>query len=273
MRRLALLLSLPAVLFAAPQTRDVSLQSADGFTLRGTLTMPEGPGKHPVVILAHQFRSDRSGWGTLPEKLQQRGVATLALDLRGHGASTQKDGVTVAVSDDFDASAKAVGFAQIPDDLVLAAAWVRKQPGINPRRVGLAGSSVGATSVLLAAPRIHPIAVLALSPGGNTHGIAEAAGQAHAAVMVMAALGDKTAAEAATALKPVLGTYVRTFEGNDHGFAFLKDHTDVMNVFLAEYLTRRDYAPSPNKTTKSEAPSNVVTNETLKAGTAVEAVK
>ena len=266
MRRLALLLSLPALLFAAPETREVTLQSADGFTLKGTLTVPEGKGKHPVVILAHQFRSDRNGWAPLTDKLQQRGIATLALDLRGHGASTQKDGATVTVSDNFDASAKAVGFDQIPQDLLLAATWVRKQPGINGRRLALAGSSVGATSALLAAPQVHPTAVLALSPGGDTRAITEATSRAYAAVMLLAAKDDKAAADAATAIHPILGTHIRIFDGSDHGFAFFKDHSDVMAVFLAEYLTRREYtmAAPETKIEKPAANEVVVPTEVVK---------
>jgi dienelactone hydrolase len=256
MRRLTLLLSLPAalpcLLSAAPTTREVTLQSADGFTLQGTLTLPEGKGKHPVVILAHQFRSDRSGWAPLAEKLQQRGVATLALDLRGHGASTQKNGATVTVSGDFDASAKTVGFDQIPDDLVIAAKWVRKQPGINGQRLALAGSSVGATSALLAAPRANPTAVLALSPGGDARALADAAGRAYAAVMVLATAEDKGAADAAAAIRPVLGACTRVYEGADHGFAMFKDHSDVMAVFLVEYLTRKNYTMAPKPEARVE---------------------
>jgi len=270
MRRLALLLSLPTlfsvVLAAAPESRDVTLTAADGFALQGTFTVPEGKGKFPVVILAHQFRSDRNGWAPLTEKLQQRGIATLALDLRGHGKSTQKNDKYIAVSDNFDTSAKEVGFDQIPDDLVLAANWVRKQHGVNGRRLALAGSSVGATSVLLAAPRIHPVAILALSPGGDGHALASAAGKAHAALMLFAAADDKSAADTAAALRPIFGAHIRLLEGSDHGFAFLKDHSDVMSVFLAEYLTRHNYMAAPDKKASKTATAE-------KPAAPVEAVK
>ena len=241
MRRTALLLTLPAILCAAPVTRDMAITTPDGFKLQGTLTLPETSAKTkrkklPVVILAHQFRSDRDGWAPLAEKLQAKGIATLALDLRGHGKSTQKGDATVAVTENFEESAKTVGFDRIPDDLALAAAWVRKQPGIRPHRVALAGASVGANSVLLAAPKIHPVAILALSPGGNPEGLAKAATRAHAATMAFGSDGEKYVIDALAALKPVPGVHNRVFEGTDHGFAFLKDHVDVMAVFLAEYL-------------------------------------
>ena len=90
----------------------------------------------------------------------------LALDLRGHGESAMKNGAEVRVTADFATSATAVGFDKIPADLAQAAAWLRKQPGVDGRRLGLAGSSVGAFAVLLAAPEVKPVAVLSLSPGG-----------------------------------------------------------------------------------------------------------
>ncbi len=52
----------------------MSLPSPDGFTLKGTLTLPAAKGKVPVVILAHQFHADRTGWGPLVERLQARGI-------------------------------------------------------------------------------------------------------------------------------------------------------------------------------------------------------
>jgi len=261
MRRIALLLSLPALLMAAPTTREMSLTTPDGFTIKGTLTLPEGKGRHPVVILAHQFKSDRAGWAPLTEKLQARGIATLALDLRGHGASTQKAGAAITVTDDFEASSKAVGFDKIPGDLAQAAAWVRKQPGIRANRLALAGSSVGATSVLLAGPAIHPVAVLALSPGGAPAELAKAATRTHAATMVLGSAGEKYVVDTMAALKPVLGVHNRVFEGSEHGFAYLKDHSDVMAVFLTEYLL--DYhsgavAPEPKTEKKDEALTTII---------------
>lgn len=157
MRRSLVLLALPSLLTAAhPSVRELSLKTPDGFTLKGTLTVPAGHGRHAAVILAHQFQSDRAGWAPLAEQLQKHGIATLALDLRGHGQSTDHNGASLTVGEDFKDSAKRVGFDQIPHDLELVAAWLRRQPGIDGRRLGLAGSSVGALSALLAAPQGPP---------------------------------------------------------------------------------------------------------------------
>jgi dienelactone hydrolase len=255
--RLGFLLCLPALVAAAqPATREVSLTSPDGFILKGTLTLPAQPGPRPVVILAHQFGSDRNGWQPLASLLNGKGIATLALDLRGHGQSTRKGGETLAVTGDFQASAAAVGFDRIPDDLAQAAAWVRRQPRIDPRRVGLAGASVGAYAALLAAPAVHPVAVLALSPGGEAAfgagagaRLARAVDQAKAAVMVFAAEEDTAAATTAENLKPQFGVWVRTSPGGAHGLAFLPEDAGFMAGWLGEYLTfhapARPAAPAP----------------------------
>ncbi|HCZ33088.1 MAG TPA: hypothetical protein DHV93_06300 [Holophagaceae bacterium] len=243
MRTLRLMVPLASLALAAAPT-DMALTSADGFALKGTLTLPPAKGKVPVVILAHQFGSDRTGWAPLAERLAARGIGTLALDLRGHGASTQKDGAETRITGDFMASAKAVGFDKIPADLAQAAAWLRKQPGVDGRRIGLAGSSVGAFSVLLAAPEVKPIAILSLSPAGTVAFGADARERLKGALLrgrtsalVLASEGDKDAAENAQAVKDLPGVAVTVKEGSEHGFAYFKERADLMAVFFGEYLT------------------------------------
>ncbi|HEY3270936.1 MAG TPA: alpha/beta fold hydrolase [Geothrix sp.] len=235
---------LASTLAAAPSSTSMALTSADGFALKGTLTLPGTKGKAPVVILAHQFASDRTGWAPLTDKLLARGIGVLALDLRGHGDSAMKDGAETRVTADFMASAKAVGFDHIPADLAQAAAWLRKQPGVDGRRLGLAGSSVGGFSVLLAAPEVKPVAVLSLSPAGTGAFGADARDRLKGAVLrsrpsvlVLASSDDKDAAENAQAVKDLPGVAVDLKEGKDHGFAFFKDCSDLMAVYFGEYLT------------------------------------
>jgi len=245
----ALIVAAPLIptLAAAPAATEMALTSADGFALKGTLTLPataKPRAKSPVVILAHQFGSTRAGWAPLTEKLLARGIGVLALDLRGHGDSVLKDGVETRITADFMASAKAVGFDKIPADLAQAATWLRKQPGVDGRRIGLAGSSVGAFSVLLAAPEVKPVAVLSLSPAGTAafgdsarDRLKGALLRSRPSVLVLASQDDKDVAENAQALKDLPGVDVDLKEGNDHGFAYFKDCSDLMAVYFGEYLT------------------------------------
>jgi dienelactone hydrolase len=244
MRRLTLLLSLPTLLIAAePAAREMSVTTPDGYVLSGTLTLPDARGKHPAVILVHQFRADRKGWAPLVEKLNAHGIATLALDLRGHGQSTQQGGASVSITTTYLTASETVGFDQTPTDLTVVAAWLRKQKGIDGRHLGLAGSNEGAFAAMLASSKIKPTVILALSPLG-----AEAFGQgardrmvtattrAHAALMAFVSDGDKEAEDNLAPLRPVYGTNIRTFEESQRGFEYLEQHSDVMAVFFAEYL-------------------------------------
>ena len=246
MRRLTLFLSLPALLAAAaPATRDLSLPVPGGRTLTGTLSLPEGRGKHPVVILAHPFNAGRDGWAPLAEKLNARGIATLALDLPVEGAD------------------------QLPAELALAAAWTKKQKDLNGRRLGLAGAGEGAVAAFLAAGKVHPDTLLALSPSGadafgaDTQArMVSAATRSHSAMMVFVSEGDKEAVDNAAPLKPLLGANVRTFEGSQRGFDYLKDHSDVMAVFFAEYLLHPHMlkaGPAPEKPQEGAPASTVLT--------------
>jgi dienelactone hydrolase len=259
MRTLRLLAPLASLVLTAssPISREMALTSPDGFELKGTLTLPEAKEKAPVVILAHQFGKDRTGWNPLATRLAERGIGTLALDLRGHGASTRKAGAEVAVSGDFMASAQTVGFDRIPADLAQTAAWLRTQRDVDGRRIGLAGASVGGFSVLLAAPEVKPVAVLALSPAGTPVFGADARERlktsvlrAGASVLVLASADDKDAAENALTVKGLPGVAVDMKEGGAHGFAYFSDSADLMAVFFGEYLTyhrtgQRYAAPAP----------------------------
>ena len=110
---------------------DMSVPAVDGVILKGTLTYPssQAGGLHPIAVLAHQYPATRDSFAPLVEDLHSLGIATLAFDLRGHGASIQTtqgplvidtpNGLTPA---DFGAafmsSVEKVGFHRIADDIM-----------------------------------------------------------------------------------------------------------------------------------------------------------
>jgi pimeloyl-ACP methyl ester carboxylesterase len=68
---------------------EMSVPAADGLILKGTLTYPTGrPGEPvPLAVLAHQYPATRDSYAPLVRDLLAAGIATLAFDQRGHGAS------------------------------------------------------------------------------------------------------------------------------------------------------------------------------------------
>lgn len=106
-------------------------------TLSGTLTLPEGNGPFPAVVLVSgsgpQDR-DETIFGHKPflviaDHLARKGIACLRYDDRGTGKSTGKH--SLATTEDFAQDAQA------------ALTFLRSQEPIDPARVGLCGHSEG----------------------------------------------------------------------------------------------------------------------------------
>ena len=144
-----------------------AIPATDGLVLRGQLTYPHGQvgTRYPLAVLAHQYPSTHDSFMPFCADLHALGIATLAFDLRGQGKSiwtptgarvapTPAEPNMEAFGKAFMASASAVGFPHIADDIVRMASWGLFQNFIDPTRLMLVGSSVGGTGVLLAAPKL-----------------------------------------------------------------------------------------------------------------------
>jgi len=103
------------------------------------LVLPEGDGPFPAVVLVHGSEKDAA---TVlydePYRYAAHGLAVLVFDKRGTGKSGGEYG------QDFD---------QLAGDVLAGVAWVRRQPLIDPGRIGLAGYSQGGWVAPLAASR------------------------------------------------------------------------------------------------------------------------
>ena len=146
---------------------EMSVAAADRVVLKGTLTYPgEYAGAaFPLAVLAHQYPATRDSYAPLVGDLIASGVATLAFDLRGHGASIVSPagpwvidsplGLTLeAFGAAFMSSVGKVGFARIADDILRVVGWGGSQNFIDQNRLVLIGASIGGSGVLLAAPEI-----------------------------------------------------------------------------------------------------------------------
>jgi uncharacterized protein len=134
---------------------------SEEWRLPGTLTMPKGDGPFPAVVLVHgsgpQDRDETVGqtktfrdlaWG-----LASRGIAVVRYDKR-----TRVHGAKVVALDRFTVKEETI------DDAVAAAALLRRTKGIDPKRVFVAGHSLGAMMaprIALADPEIAGIVLLA----------------------------------------------------------------------------------------------------------------
>jgi uncharacterized protein len=138
---------------------DLTLPSDDGLPIAGTLTLPDGAGPHPAVLLLYgSGRADRDSnagrlrldlGGPLASALAAAGIATLRYDRRGVGA-TPGDWRTT-------------GFTDNLDDAAAALRWLAARPDIRAEAIGVIGHSEGAIHAMSLAARSGVTAAVLLA--------------------------------------------------------------------------------------------------------------
>jgi alpha-beta hydrolase superfamily lysophospholipase len=115
--------------------------------------LPSGSPPFACVIFVHGLGSSKDSPRNVvvASRLVDSGMAALLFDLSGHGES------------DTDAR---LGEEPYIEDLSAAFRWVSGEPGIDPERIGVAGSSLGAVVALCATRRllIRPAALVLRAP-------------------------------------------------------------------------------------------------------------
>lgn len=135
-----------------------------GIELAGTLTVPEGDGPHPVVILISgsgaQNRDEElmghKPFHVLADYLTRRGIAVLRFDDRGVGESTGN--FATATTLDFT------------DDVLAGVEFLKTRPEIDPARIGLIGHSEGGLVAPMAANATSDVAFIVLMAGPAVNG-------------------------------------------------------------------------------------------------------
>jgi pimeloyl-ACP methyl ester carboxylesterase len=158
-----------------------------GDRLAATLTMPNGKGPFPAVVLitgsGPQDRDEtvfnHKPFLVLADYLTRKGIAVLRADDRGTGESTG----------DF-ATATTADFAT---DIEAGIAYLKTRAEINPRQIGLIGHSEGGIIAPMIAARNHDVAFIVMMAGSGVPGdqilvaqstlLAEAAGKSHEAAL------------------------------------------------------------------------------------------
>jgi pimeloyl-ACP methyl ester carboxylesterase len=113
------------------------------------------------------LRKNRESWADFARFAHQQGFAVLAIDLRGHGQSTQSQRGPIQESSFVEAD-----FAAMKLDVAAAVQWLRRRPEIAPRGISLVGASIGANVAIVYAAEDSLIAAVALiSPGETYRGV------------------------------------------------------------------------------------------------------
>ncbi len=115
------------------ETERVRFQSGD-LSLAGLLVKPDGDTQHPAVVILHGSgraagTHDHPGYRIHVNALLRKGLAVLVYDKRGTG--------------DSEGDVSTAGYNDFVQDAVAAVGFLRSREDIDPRRIGLLGSSEG----------------------------------------------------------------------------------------------------------------------------------
>lgn len=224
---------------APPAPREVTFETEDGVTIAATLRPPRGTDE-PLVILVHQLGSTRAEWAAVIERLDREPrIASLAIDLRGHGGSTmRRRGAPL----DYHAFSRAE-WAATEKDVRAAIRWASGPEGTVPERILAIGSSIGATAVIAAAagePMVR--GVVAISPGRAYHGfdgITPALALSGRPLLAIVAAEDLDGVETARALGRIGGREPIEIASAEHGVALLAgEPLDQLETFVRTTLDR-----------------------------------
>jgi carboxymethylenebutenolidase len=150
---LPVLLCMASVCSTLRAQQEVAIPSGDE-TVRALLYEPHGPGRHPGLIVIHEW------WGLNDWIKQQaqlnadRGYVTLAVDLYRGKVATDSDMAHELMR----------GLPQDRGvrDLTAAAAWLAHQPTVDPHRIGAIGWCMGggfAAQLAVADPNLKAVVI------------------------------------------------------------------------------------------------------------------
>jgi pimeloyl-ACP methyl ester carboxylesterase len=200
---------------------------AGGITIAGTLTVPAGAGPHPAVVLmtgsGPQDR-DETIFGHKPfmvyaDALTRAGIAVLRTDDRGVGGTTGS--LIESTSQD------------LASDALAGIAFLKSQPGIDAKRLGVMGHSEGASLAPLVAASAEDVRFVVMlagyaMPGADLMGIQSAAILRGEGVKDEALLADVVAAHRAA--MDAVRSGAPEAEGIAKTAALIKAQTRAMGV-------------------------------------------
>jgi len=140
---------------ASAEKRDVDLNAADGFALKGTLYSADKPA--PGVLLLHQCNGNRQIYDHLAVMLNTAGYNVLTFDFRGVGGKPSRR-IQKPTAEQQKTMAS---------DIDTALSFLKSQSTVNPRALGVLGSNCAVNEAIHAGHQHPEIRTLVLLSGGT----------------------------------------------------------------------------------------------------------
>ena len=135
-----------------------------GAQVPSILLRPDGSGPFPAVLLLHGYSSSKERLAdTMGRSLAARGIASLAIDLPLHGS---RDDAIIQ-----EARKNPLGLVQhwnmALTEARAAVTWLARHEAIDPRRISVAGYSLGSYIALQTVAAGEPVAAVIVAAGGD----------------------------------------------------------------------------------------------------------
>jgi hypothetical protein len=128
----------------------ISLTTEDGWIIAADLVSPDREGRSPAVVLVHSSVTDRHMYHALQQMLVEKGFVVLNLDFRGRGKSRNKGNwLELRLKSPAEAAETDRGYL----DVKAAVDYLTAQGDVDPTRIGVVGTVIGARYALLAAAK------------------------------------------------------------------------------------------------------------------------
>jgi alpha-beta hydrolase superfamily lysophospholipase len=148
------------------QGEAVSFETEDGVLIKGTLVKAENNDK-PVILLLHQLGSNKESYNAFTAYLQAQGFSSLAIDLRGHGASIQQGSATLSLS-----TFSNQDFQDMLLDIKAAKQYLKKRNDVQFEFIYVVGASIGANLAINSSVGDADVRnIVLLSPGLDYRGL------------------------------------------------------------------------------------------------------
>lgn len=217
---------LPAPTPAEPVA--LAISAPDGAALSAAFYAPAvnlpAAGGAPGVILLHMLGRSRADWDAFARELQTYGIAALALDLRGHGAS-----------------AGPADWAKAPGDVRAAWEALATRPDVDRSATALVGASIGANLALIAGANNPDVAgVIALSPGQDYQGVQPGPALPNFGARPVFLIASQDDAYSFDSVKQLAGQIAQGetyyFQAAGHGTEMFRD--PALQPLLLDWLTK-----------------------------------
>lgn len=210
---------------------EITFKTTDGVKISGNFLRPHKE-HSPIFLLLHMMPSTKESWNSFASLLNRNGFAVLAIDLRGHGNSIEKNGMIMNYREFKDPDHR-----ESMKDIAAAKEFLVKQKNIDVTRMALAGASIGANLSLWQASMDKDIKLLILlSPGLNYRGIIaeDLAPKYSGPVYLLASEGDTNAARSSRELSNIFpgDRMLEIINGDSHGTNMFVTEPGLMEKLL-----------------------------------------